>query len=152
MSQSRKRGRPLSAKRKPARGFIFLEVIVAMTLLALILTPLAGMVFTITARSHQIIGGAYRNGVLMESVNLLESLPFDSLKIGATVTTNTAKPYPYTKTVTVSLVSQVFELKAKKVILVIAPTNPLYKPDTTTFVRSSANGMTSLNQDDPPPS
>ena len=68
MSQSRKRGRRLSAKRKPVRGFIFLEVIVAMTLLALILTPLAGMVFTITSRSHQIIGGAYRNGVLMESV------------------------------------------------------------------------------------
>ena len=115
-----------------------------------ILTPLAGMVFTITARSHQIIGGAYRNGVLMESINMLESLPFDSLKIGVTTMTSPAKPYPYTKTVTVSLISQVFELKAKKLVLIIKPTNTLYKPDTTTFYRSSANGMTSFDQDDPP--
>jgi len=150
---SRRYRRPLRKAHegmKPVRGFIFLEVIVAMTLLALILTPLAGMVFTITSRSHQIIGGAYRNGVLMESVNQLESLPFDSLKIGVTTTTSTAKPYPYTKTLTVTLISQVYELKAKKLILVIKPTNTLYKPDTTTFVRSSANGMSALNQDDPP--
>ena len=126
------------------KGFILMEVIVAMTLLALVLTPLAVMVFKITARSHRIIGSAYRNGVLMEQINLLESLPFDSLTIRTTTTTTTAKPYPYTKTVTVSLISQVYELKAKKLVLVIAPANPLYKPDTTTFVRSSAATTTTF--------
>jgi hypothetical protein len=126
------------------KGFILMEVIVAITLLALILTPLAAMVFKITARSHRIIGSAYRNGVLMEQVNLLESLPFDSLAIGTTTTTSTAMPYPYTKSVTVSLISQVYELKAKKVILIIAPSNVLYMPDTTTFVRSSAATMTTF--------
>lgn len=151
---SRRSHRPVRSRQqrgKIARGFIFLEVIVAMTLLALILTPLAGMVFTITARSHQIIGGAYRNGVLMEQVNLLESQPFDSLKIGTATVTSTVKPYPYTRTVTVTLISQVYELKAKKLILIIKPTNTLYKPDTTTFVRSSAAGMTTFDLDDPPP-
>ena len=126
------------------KGFILMEVIVAITLLALILTPLAAMVFKITARSHRIIGSAYRNGVLMEQGNLLESLPFDSLAIGTTTTTSTAMPYPYTKSVTVSLISQVYELKAKKVILIIAPSNVLYMPDTTTFVRSSAATMTTF--------
>jgi len=137
-------------ERKGARrGFILLEVIVAITLLALVLTPLAAMVFKITARSHRIIGSAYRNGVLMQQVNLLESLPFDSLAIGTTTVTSTAKPYPYSRKVTVSLISQVYELKAKKVILIIAPTNTLYKPDTTTFVRSSANTLRALDTDDP---
>ena len=137
-------------KRKGGRrGFILLEVIVAITLLALVLTPLAAMVFKITARSHRIIGSAYRNGVLMQQVNLLESLPFDSLAIGTTTLTSTAKPYPYTRKVTVSLISQVYELKAKKVILIITPTNTLYKPDTTTFVRSSANTLRALDTDDP---
>ena len=137
-------------KRKGGRrGFILLEVIVAITLLALVLTPLAAMVFKITARSHRIIGSAYRNGVLMQQVNLLESLPFDSLAIGTTTVTSTAKPYPYSRKVTVSLISQVYELKAKKVILIIAPTNTLYKPDTTTFVRSSANTLRALDTDDP---
>jgi len=137
-------------KRKGGRrGFILLEVIVAITLLALVLTPLAAMVFKITARSHRIIGSAYRNGGLMQQVNLLESLPFDSLAIGTTTLTSTAKPYPYTRKVTVSLISQVYELKAKKVILIITPTNTLYKPDTTTFVRSSANTLRALDTDDP---
>lgn len=128
-----------------------MEVIVAITLLALVLTPLAAMVFKITARSHRIVGSAYRNGVLMEQINLLESQPFDSLAIGTTTTSSTAKPYPYTRKVTVSLISQVYELKAKKLILVISPTNTLYKPDTTTFVRSSANSMSTFDTDDPPP-
>lgn len=134
-------GRRKAGKRQ---GFILMEVVVAITLLALVLTPLAAMVFKITQRSHRIIGSAYRNGVLMEQVNLLESLPFDSLAIGTTTTTSTAKPYPYTKTVTVSLISQVYELKAKKVVLVIIPTNTLYRRDTTTFVRSSASTMTTF--------
>ena len=133
------------------RGFILLEVIVAITLLALVLTPLAAMVFKITARSHRIIGSAYRNGVLMQQINLLESLPFDSLAIGTSTLTSTAKPYPYVRKITVSLISQVYELKAKKVILIITPTNTLYKPDTTTFVRSSANTLMTLYTDDPVP-
>ncbi|HVD62540.1 MAG TPA: prepilin-type N-terminal cleavage/methylation domain-containing protein [Gemmatimonadaceae bacterium] len=136
--------------KKKRGGFILIEVVVAITLLALVLTPLAAMVFKITARSHTIIGSAYRNGVLMEQVNQLESKNFDSLAIGTTTTTSTAKPYPYTRTVTVSLISQKFELKAKKVVLIIAPSNTLYKPDTTTFVRSSANTMRTFDTDDPP--
>ncbi len=47
------RGTGLRGKRG---GFILMEVIVAMTLLALIMTPLAAMVFKITARSHRSIG------------------------------------------------------------------------------------------------
>jgi Tfp pilus assembly protein PilV len=133
------------------RGFILIEVVVAITLLALVMTPLAAMVFKITARSHRIIGSAYRNGVLMKQMNLLESLPFDSLAVGTTTSSNSSMPYPYTKTVTVSLISQVYELKAKKVTLIIQPANVLYRPDTTIFVRSSANTMATFNTNDPPP-
>jgi hypothetical protein len=140
-----------SRKARTRRGFILLEVVVAITLLALVMTPLAAMVFKITARSHRIIGSAYRNGVLMQQINALESQPFDSLAIGTNTLTSTAMPYPYTRTVTVSLISQVYELKAKKVILIITPANSLYKPDTTIFVRSSANTMHTLDTDDPPP-
>jgi type II secretory pathway component PulJ len=138
------------SRAKPRRkGFILMEVVVAITLLALVLTPLAAMVYKITARSHRIIGSAYRNGVLMEQINLLESLPFDSLAIGTNTLTSTAKPYLFTRKVTVSQISQVYELKAKKVILIITPTSTLYRPDTTTFVRSSANTLHALDTDDP---
>ena len=132
------------------KGFILMEVVVAITLLALILTPLAAMVYKITSRSHQIVGGAYRNGVLMEQVNLLESLPYDSLAAGTTTTTSSVAPYPYTMKVIVAQYYQKYMLKAKSVMLIITPTNTLYKPDTTKFMRSSAATLTAFVNDNVP--
>lgn len=134
-------------KKKGRAGFILMEVIVGITLLALILTPLAAMVFKITKRSHTIIGNAYRNGVLMEQINLLESLPYDSLATGTTTSTVTDKPYPRTVKVTVAEYYVKWQMKGKSVILVITPTNTLYKPDTTKFVRTTANTLTALTSD-----
>ncbi|MEO8194983.1 MAG: hypothetical protein ABI681_14115 [Gemmatimonadales bacterium] len=128
-------------------GFILMEVVVAITLLALILTPLAAMIYKITARSHSIIGSAYRNAVLMEQINLLESLPYDSLTTGTRTVSVTAKPYPHTVTIIVAQYYQKYMLKGKSVTLVITPTNALYKPDTTKFIRSSANTTTALISD-----
>ena len=137
--------RDISAKKRS--GFILMEVIVAITLMALILTPLAAMIFKITARSHNIVGGAYRNGVLMEQVNLLESLPYDSLPAGTRTTQVTAKPYPHTVTTIIAQYYLKWQLKGKTVTLIITPTNTLYKPDTTKFIRSSAATLTALTDD-----
>ncbi len=136
--------------RKKKQGFILMEVVVAITLLALILTPLAAMVFKITARSHRIIGGAYRNGVLMEQVNLLESLPYDSLPAGTVTTTITAKPFPYIRKTIITQYYQKYMLRAKTVTLIITPTNVLYRPDTTKFVRTSAATNTAFVNDGQP--
>lgn len=138
MKKRQKKGRP---------GFILMEVIVAITLLALILTPLAAMVFKITQRSHTIIGNAYRNGVLLEQVNLLESLPYDSLAVGTRTATVTDMPYPRTIKVTVVEYYVHWQMKGKSVVLVITPSNILYKPDTTKFVRTTANTLTALTSD-----
>ena len=128
-------------------GFILMEIVVAITLLALILTPLAAMIFKITARSHTIVGGAYRNGVLMQQVNLLESLPYDSLPDGTRTTQVTANPYPHTVTTVIAQYYQKYMLKGKTVTLIITPANPLYKPDTTKFIRSTAATLTALVDD-----
>lgn len=128
-------------------GFILMEVIVAMTLLALILTPLAAMVYKITARNHRTVGNTYRNAVAMRHVNLLEAIPYDSLPVGSWTETVTSNPYPHSISVTVDQYFQKWQLKAKRVTLVIAPTNPLYKRDTLSFVRSSANTRTTFIDD-----
>lgn len=128
-------------------GFILMEVVVAITLLALILTPLAAMMFKITSRSHSIIGNAYRNGVLMEQINLLESIPYDSLPVGTTTKTITTAPYPHTEKVIVAQYYQKYMLKGKTVTLIISPTNILYRPDTTKFIRSTAGTNTALVND-----
>ena len=131
----------------PRRGFILMEVIVAMTLMALILTPLAAMVFKMTARNHRTVGNTYRNAVVMHQVNYLEAIPYDSLAIGVTTDSVTAKPYPHTVKVTVEQYYEKWQLKAKKVTLVITPKNTIYMPDTMIFTRSSANTLTALISD-----
>jgi hypothetical protein len=128
-------------------GFILMEVIVAMTLLALIMTPLAAMVFKITARGHRSVGNTYRNAIVMKEVNLLESLAYDSLATGTSTATVTTQPYPYTKTLTVTQYYQKYQLKAKSITLIIAPTNPLYRPDTVKFIRSTAGTLRGLVDD-----
>ena len=138
---------PRKSLRARRGWFILMEVIVAMTLLALIMTPLAAMVFKITARSHRSIGNTYRNAVVMKEVNLLESLAYDSLAAGTTTTTVSTEPYPYTKTLTIAQYYSRFMLKGKTVQLVITPANPLYRPDTVKFIRSSANLTTAFIND-----
>ena len=133
--------------RKKRGGFILMETVVAMTLLALILTPLAAMVFKITQRSHRIVGNNYKNGVLMQEVNYLEAVPYDSLAAGTTTQSVTAPPYSYTKKVIVAQYYQKYQLKAKTVTLIITPTNTLYKPDTTKFIRSTAGTITAFVSD-----
>jgi Tfp pilus assembly protein PilV len=136
--------------KKARRGFILMEVIVAMTLLALIMTPLAAMVFKITARNHRTVGNTYRNAVLMHHVNLLQAIPYDSLAEGTSTVTVSAKPYPHSVNVTVDEYWEKWQLKAKRVTMVIAPTNVLYKPDTVKFVRSSSNTRTAFIDDGQP--
>jgi Tfp pilus assembly protein PilV len=138
---------PLRTLRSRRGGFILMEVIVAMTLLALILTPLAAMVFKITARSHRTVGNTYRNAVIMQEVNMLEAIPYDSLDDGTTTVTVTDMPYPHTRVTTVAQYYAQWNLRAKRVQLVITPSNPLYRPDTVLFIRSSSRSTTALFDD-----
>jgi len=128
-------------------GFILMEVVVAITLLALIMTPLAGMVLAITANSHRTVGNTYRNGVLMREVNLYEAIQYDSLVVGTFSTVRATKPYPHTSTVTIVEVLNRNQLKAKTVKLVIVPANPLYRRDSVTFLRSTAATTTAFMED-----
>jgi hypothetical protein len=147
ITKKARRPRRLGARRG---GFILMEVVVAMTLLALIMTPLAAMVFKITARSHRSVGNTYRNAVIMKEVNLLEALPYDNLATGTTTTPVADAVYPYTKQVTIAQYYERWMLKGKSVVLVITPTNVLYKPDTTIFIRSNANTIKALVDDNLP--
>jgi Tfp pilus assembly protein PilV len=124
--------RPLAKRRK---GFVIVEIIVAMVLLAIAISSLAALLYTISQSGMVATGNAYRNGVLMSAVNTYEGLPYDSLAVGTQSNTVATGPYPNTRYVTVTEpVANVF----KSVKVIITPTNPKYKPDTVTFIRSNA--------------
>lgn len=118
----------------PRRGFSLIEVIVSMVLLAIAVSSLATMMYSVSQSSMKVTGSAYRNGVLMHEINRLIALPYDSLPVGTRTYGATSGAYPHTRIVTIA--EPTTALKTVRVI--VTPTNPLYKPDTLKFTRTNA--------------
>jgi prepilin-type N-terminal cleavage/methylation domain-containing protein len=117
------------------KGFVLVEVIVAMVLLAVAVSSLAALMYSVSQTNMANTGGAYRNGVLMNEVNRLEGIPYDSIHVGTTTVVVSTAPYPHTRVITVAEpVANVI----KTVKVVITPSNPRYKPDTVNFNRTKA--------------
>jgi prepilin-type N-terminal cleavage/methylation domain-containing protein len=123
------------------KGFVIVEVIVAMVLLGVAVSSLAALLYSISQSGLVATGNAYRNGVLMNEVNRLEALPYDSVAVGSQTYTVSTAPYPHTRVVTV-LEPVVGTFKTVKVI--ITPTNARFKPDTLNFTRSKAKTSKAL--------
>jgi prepilin-type N-terminal cleavage/methylation domain-containing protein len=121
--------------RGPRKGFAIVEIIVAMVLLAIAVSSLAALSYSVSQSGISATGNAYRNGVLMQEVNRLEGIPYDSIPVGVSTVVVTAAPYPHTTTITTTE-PNVQLVKSIKVI--IRPTNVLLKPDTASFIRTKA--------------
>ena len=124
----------VSRKREARAGFVLAEIIVAMVLLAIAVSSLAGMVWSISKSGIKTTGDAYRNGVLMQEVNRLEGLPYDSIPNGTFTYSVSSGSYPHSRVVTVS--EPVVNLKTIKVV--VTPSNSKFKPDTVQFMRTKA--------------
>ena len=134
-----KRQKVVSPRRS---GFILLEVLVAMVILAIVLSSIAAMSFAVSKRSINASGSSYRNSVLLQEVNRLEALPFDSLLAGTTSVTESAMPYPHTRVVTITAPST----STRQVKVVITPSNSLYRPDSVLFTRTLPATTNALSQ------
>ena len=120
---------------KARKGFVLVEVIVAMVILAVAVSSLAALMYSVSQSGMKQTGNAYRNGVLMHEVNRLEGIPYDSIPVGVVSTSVSSYPYPHTRVVTVTEpVGNVI----KAIRVVITPANPRYKPDTVAFTRTKA--------------
>jgi prepilin-type N-terminal cleavage/methylation domain-containing protein len=133
-------------KGEPRKGFVLVEVIVAMVLLAVAVSSLAALVYSVSKQGRVATGNAYRNGVLMHEVNRLEGIPYDSIAVGLSSRTVSSPPYPHTRTVTVA---EPVANVVKTVRIVITPANPIYKPDTVIFTRTKARTSKVLCTDCP---
>jgi hypothetical protein len=130
------------------KGFVIVEIIVAMVLLAVAVTSLAAMMYSVSQSGMRATGDAYRNGVLMQEVNRLEGVPYDSIPVGGITSTVSTQPYPHSRVVTVT---EPVVGTFKTVRVVITPTNVKYKPDTVIFTRTKARTMTTLCTNCPTP-
>jgi len=134
------------ASAKDRKGFALVEVIVAMVLLAVAVSSLAALVYSVSRSGLAATGNAYRNGVLMQEVNRLEGIPYDSIHVGTSSVTVTSGKYPHTRVVTVTEPSVNL---VKSVRVVITPANKVFKPDTAAFIRTKARTSKVLCTDCP---
>jgi hypothetical protein len=116
------------------RGIGLVEVIVSMVVLAIAVTSLAGLTFSVSRQTIKVTGNAYRNGMLMHEVNRLIALPYDSVAIGTSSSGVSTGPYPHSRTIAVTEPVANF----KRIQVVVIPTNPIFKPDTMNFTRTRA--------------
>ena len=130
-----------SAVSEPSKGFALIEVIVAMVLLAVAVSSLAAMMYSVSQSGMKATGNAYRNGVLMQEVNRLEGIPYDSIAIGSSSVSVSTMPYPHTRVVTVS---EPVARTIKSITVVITPVNVKFKPDTVSFIRTRARTSRAL--------
>jgi hypothetical protein len=138
---------PVAAGRSGRRkGFVIVEVIVAMVLLAVAVSSLAALVYSVSRSGMAATGNAYRNGVLMQEVNRFEALPYDSIPVGSVSTTVTAQPYPHSRIITVN---QPVDNVVKTVKIVISPANSAFKSDSVVFTRTKARTSKLLCTDCP---
>ena len=122
------------------KGFVIVEVIVAMVLLAVAVTSLAALLTSISRSGMVATGNAYRNGVLMNEVNRLEGLPFDSVRVGSSSVVVSALPYPHTRAIRVDSTAT----NIKVISVIITPSNGRYKSDTLSFFRTKAKTSKAL--------
>lgn len=118
---------------EPRKGVVLVEVIVAMVLLAIAVSSLAALMYSVSQSGMRATGNAYRNGVLMHEVNRLEGIPYDSIAVGTSTITVTTAPYKHTRVITVT---EPVAAVMKTVKVVITPTNTKLKPDTVAFTRT----------------
>lgn len=141
------RNAPITVRNSEGRqGFVLVEVIVAMVLLAVAVSSLAALVYSVSHSGIRTSGDAYKNGVLMQEVNRLEGIPYDSIPVTTTSVNVSTGQYPHTRTVSVTNVQ---DNVIKSIKIVIKPTNSQFKADSVSFIRTKSRTSRVLCTDCP---
>ena len=128
------------------KGFVLVEVIVAMVILAIAVSSLAGLVYSVSRSGIRTSGDAYKNGVLIHEVNRLEGIPYDSIPNGTQSYTVSTGTYAHTRVITVA---ETQPNVIKTIKIVVTPVNPAYKKDSVSFIRTKARTSRVLCTDCP---
>jgi prepilin-type N-terminal cleavage/methylation domain-containing protein len=129
---------PLASTR---RGVSMIEVVVAMTLFAVVMTGVAAMT-TQVARSAQFSALAtQRSAALALGVNQLEALPYDSLPGRQGCRNISSATFPRRECVTLTTIAP----RVKQVEFTLTPTNTALRPDTVTFQRGRPTPRNPVN-------
>lgn len=115
-------------------GVSLVELMVAIVVLAVMLTSVAGLTFEAARRSMVTTGDSYRQAAMLEEVNRLTAVPYHNLTVGTTCRAITKGVFPHTRCVSTT----VSGLYSRQLTLIVTPTQPGVRPDTVVFTRARA--------------
>ena len=138
--QRRRRIRPVSAA-AVRRGITLVEVVVALTVFAMVTMGIAGFT-TQVAKGSRVNGLAQvRSGALAAQINRLEVLPYDTLPSRAGCTSVSTGLVPRTECISVVDVAA----GRRRVTFIQRPNNTALRPDTVIFERTRPRAYHPLN-------
>jgi hypothetical protein len=123
------------------RGAALVEIMIAMTVMVIALTGVAGMTVQAGRRSSTLATTAGRTAVQTQVVDQLMVLPYNLLPSKVGCTTVTTLPYPHRRCVTVTDLS----FRRRQVNVEFTPSSRLLRPDTVVFERSRGVSNSPLN-------
>jgi prepilin-type N-terminal cleavage/methylation domain-containing protein len=125
------------SQRRRRTGFSLIEVMVALTMLALVTVSLARASTAIAVFGHRNDLIAKRTAVLQMEANKFQAVPFATLATWSTSNvTRTWGDFTYTRRL--SIVQQTTSRDSIKIVVV--PSSATSKPDSVTFIRTKASG------------
>lgn len=132
------------AKNIPAanrKGVAVLEILVGMVVLSIGLLGVAGMTGIAARRATGLATQSNRDGIVLQELNKLAALPYDSLSARVGCTTSTSGTLTYTRCITVTDITD--GIGYKRVRLIVSPSTSYARPDTVYVNR--AKGAAAIN-------
>jgi type II secretory pathway pseudopilin PulG len=138
-TQLRRRTGPGNAALR--RGITLIEVVVALTVFAMVTAGIAGFTTQVARGSRINSLASVRAGALAAQINRLEVLPYDTLPSRAGCTSISSGLVPRTECVTV----QDIAAGRRRVTFILRPNNTALRPDTVILERSLPRAYHPLN-------
>jgi hypothetical protein len=131
-----------TTSRRPKReGIAVIEILVSMVILAVGLLGAAGMTVSASRRGSWLSTQSGRDGIILQELNKLASMPYDSLTARVGCTTTSRPPLAYTRCIAVTDVTD--GAGYKRVRLIVSPSASWARPDTVYVNR--VRGAISIN-------
>ena len=121
-------------RKKSRKGFAVVEIMVGMVVLAVGLLGVAGMTVTAARKATGISAQSSRDGIMLQELNKLAALPYDSLSARAGCSTSSNVSLAYTRCITVTNIT--VGTGYKRVRLIVAPTSKYSRADTVFLNRA----------------
>jgi type II secretory pathway pseudopilin PulG len=141
MMRTHLRRRTIPGNAALRRGITLIEVVVALTVFAMVTAGIAGFTTQVAKGSRMNSLTSVRAGALAAQINRLEVLPYDTLPTRVGCTSVSVGLLPRTECVGV----QDIVTGRRRVTFILRPNNTALRPDTVIFERTKPQAYHPLN-------